>query len=120
MSFRNLCSGILSSLLLTHAAQAQFNSKPADGVPTPNASGGYIRDSRQHPAELDLALPEGYGGGRRVHQGFGARELVDRALAVAAHRCLDALASERTRGGAIWIARMIGIGEGRGRGEHES
>src|ERR1700755_354839 len=51
MSFRNLCSGILSSLLLTHAAQAQFNSKPADGGPPPNASSGYIRDSRQHPAE---------------------------------------------------------------------
>ena len=51
MPLRNLHPGILSFLLLAHAAQAQFNSAPAEGVPTPTASGGFIRDSRQHPAE---------------------------------------------------------------------
>jgi gamma-glutamyltranspeptidase / glutathione hydrolase len=51
MFLRNSGSGILSFLLLLHAAQAQFDSTPAQSVPTPNASGGYIRDSRQHPAE---------------------------------------------------------------------
>jgi gamma-glutamyltranspeptidase/glutathione hydrolase len=51
MFLRNLCSGILSFLLLAHAVQAQFNSASAEETPTSNANGGYIRDSRQHPAE---------------------------------------------------------------------
>ena len=51
MPLRFLHPGILSFLLLVPAAQAQFNSAPAEGVPTPNSNGGFIRDSRQHPAE---------------------------------------------------------------------
>ena len=51
MPLRILHPGILSFLLLVPAAQAQFNSAPAVGVPTPISGGGFIRDSRQHPAE---------------------------------------------------------------------
>jgi gamma-glutamyltranspeptidase/glutathione hydrolase len=51
MLLRILHPGILSFLLLVPAAQAQFNSAPAEGVPTPTSGGGFIRDSRQHPAE---------------------------------------------------------------------
>src|SRR5580704_13605477 len=51
MFLRNLCSGILSFLLLAHAVQAQFNSASAEETPTSNSAGGFIRDSRQHPAE---------------------------------------------------------------------
>ena len=50
MHLRHLHSGILS-LFLISAAQAQFGSAPAGKTPAPNAAGGYIRDSRQHPAE---------------------------------------------------------------------
>jgi gamma-glutamyltranspeptidase/glutathione hydrolase len=51
MFLRNLHRGILLFLLLVPAAQAQSSPAPASAVPAPNASGGYIRDSRQHPAE---------------------------------------------------------------------
>src|ERR1700678_1797939 len=51
MSLRSSFLFMLSLLLQVHAAQAQFNSVPAEGAPPANASGGYIRDSRQHPAE---------------------------------------------------------------------
>src|SRR5277367_1902798 len=51
MSLRNSFPGILALLLLLHAAQAQFNSAPAEGAPTPTANGGYIHDDRQHPRE---------------------------------------------------------------------
>ena len=51
MSLRSLLLGTVFSLLLAHSACAQFNSAPATGTPTPNAAGGYIRDSRQHPHE---------------------------------------------------------------------
>jgi gamma-glutamyltranspeptidase / glutathione hydrolase len=51
MSLRILHPGILSFLLLVHAAHGQFNSSPAVGVPNPTAAGGFIRDSRKHPAE---------------------------------------------------------------------
>ncbi len=51
MSLRSSYPAILSFLLLVPGAQAQLNSAPAEGTPTPNANGGFIRDSRQHPAE---------------------------------------------------------------------
>jgi hypothetical protein len=50
MPLRILHPGILSFLLLVPAAQAQINSAPEE-VPNPTAGGGFIRDSRQHPAE---------------------------------------------------------------------
>ncbi|WP_263415416.1 gamma-glutamyltransferase [Terriglobus albidus] len=50
MSLHPLRSGILL-LCLTSAMQAQFGSAPAGGTQTPDAAGGSIRDSRQHPAE---------------------------------------------------------------------
>jgi gamma-glutamyltranspeptidase / glutathione hydrolase len=48
MSLRSSYSCILSILLLVQTAQAQSNSAQTGGA---NASGGYIRDSRQNPAE---------------------------------------------------------------------
>jgi gamma-glutamyltranspeptidase / glutathione hydrolase len=49
MFLRSSYPAIVSLLLLVHTAQAQTNSAPGDG--TPNTNGGFIRDSRQNPAE---------------------------------------------------------------------
>ena len=51
MPLRIFHPGILSLLLLVHPAQGQSNSAPAADAPNLKAGGGYIRDSRQHPAE---------------------------------------------------------------------
>ena len=51
MLIRSLLPGILPFLLLAHAAQAQSNSASAVRTLNPNADGGYICDSRQHPQE---------------------------------------------------------------------
>lgn len=41
----------LACITVSSFAYAQFNAAPTAGAPAPNAAGGYIRDSRQHPHE---------------------------------------------------------------------
>ncbi len=54
MSFRRSFRGralSLACLTVSSFANAQFNAAPTTGAPAPNAAGGYVRDSRQHPHE---------------------------------------------------------------------